>query len=695
MLGTRSPRTRRIVTTGHTRAKHGLRGFQAIAVLLGLALGLPASLAAQQPAVKDTAGQQPDSTVHPEYQLQAITVTSTPTRASAPVSSTEVPRRLIARTLSTGSNTWELLRQAAGMEVHQQGQGPGFASDAAIRGFSSDHSTDIALWVDGVPINEPVNGHAEGYNDWSLIFPETIDNVEVVKGPTSPYFGNFALAGAVNVRTISELRGTRGWITGGANGRVEVGILSGSGRPGASGVGGVRVERDDGWRPHSGWRLGQLYGRWVRGVSPSATVDASANVYGAGWSSPGFLDLQQFRARDYGNVANPTDGGFKRRAQERVSVRVVPGPNTLWRSTAYATQGRWQLFLTTPPEGGLTEGSGSQTEEEDARYGFGLTSAFSWVMSRFDVTVGTQERLDHAHYQNWFASLRMRDSAQTLVTARQLSAGVFVAANADVGRLHLSVGGRYDALGTRSDPADGVSVHAAKAMFSPKVGALVRVFGPVSLFGNVSRGFRQTDGVIDDPALPFITEWADEAGVKLQTPAVSVEVDAFRMNVSNEQTFNPIALATTSGGASRRQGVEVDARIRPTPALSLNLDWTFNDAHYLRLVTPDGDTLSGARVFNTSRYVGDAALELAPARGLYVRAATTVVGPYSPFDEPGVVRSGYALLDFSAGDQMGPFAVEMGVRNALDRVYAELEAGGFVSPGQPRTLFATVRLAAR
>ncbi|MEJ2215337.1 MAG: TonB-dependent receptor [Gemmatimonadota bacterium] len=666
----------------------------ALTALLLVGLVQPTLVVAQQRPAPDTAGQQPDSTVHPEYQLQAITVTSTPTRASAPVSSTEVPRRLLAHTLSTGVNTWELLRQAAGLEVHQQGQGPGFASDAAIRGFSSDHSTDIALWIDGVPINEPVNGHAEGYNDWSLIFPETIDNVEVVKGPTSPYFGNFALAGAVNVRTINGLNGTRGWVSGGTHGRVEMGLLTGQDRPGASGVAGVRLERDDGWRPNSGWRLGQLYGRWVHDIAPSATVDAGANVYGSGWSSPGFLSLQQFHAADYGNVADPSDGGFKRRAQERVSVRVVPGPRMLWRSTAYATQGRWQLFLTTPPEGGLTEGTGSQTEEEDARYGFGLTSALSWLLPHFDVTVGTQERADHAHYQNWFTTSRSRDSAQVLVQAQQLSGGVFVAANADLSPVQLSLGGRYDVLDTRSNPNVGEPTHAAKGTFSPKLGALLHVFGPVSVFGNVSRGFRQTDGVIADPALPFITEWADEAGVKLRAPGTTIEIDAFRMNVSNEQTFNPITLTSTSGGASRRQGIEIDARIQPVPAVSFSVDWTFNDARYLRLITEDGDTLSGARVFNTSRYVGDASLEVHPTPGSFLCATTSAVGPYSPFDEPGVVRAGYALLNLSAGDQIGPVALELGVHNVFDRHYAELEAGGFVSPGQPRALYITVRAAA-
>src|SRR5438874_233691 len=111
--------------------------------------------------------------------------------------------------LTPARNPYDLLRQTAGLEVHEQGQGPGFASDASVRGFSSDHSTDLALWIDGVPINEPVNGHAEGYNDWSLIFPAAVRDIDVIKGPTSALFGNFALSGTVNVRTLERMTGTQ------------------------------------------------------------------------------------------------------------------------------------------------------------------------------------------------------------------------------------------------------------------------------------------------------------------------------------------------------------------------------------------------------------------------------------------------------------------------------------------------------
>src|SRR4029077_4021026 len=340
-------------------------------------------------------------------------------RRDEPSSSVRVSAQLIQQTPAT--DAYDLLRQTAGIEVHEQGQGPGFASDASVRGFSSDHSTDLALWVDGVPVNEPVNGHAEGYNDWSLLFPQAIQDVDVIKGPTSAFYGNFAMSGVVNVRTLEHMKGVSLSVDPGSYGRAEGTLLAGFDHDTTAGVFGLRAAREDGWGPHSDYRGGQGHARLVRRLTPTATLDAGVELYATGWNSPGFLNDSQYAAGAFGDVTNRTDGGFKRRAQERVSLRVLAGSSLLWRTTVYSTQGRWQLYLTIPAEPGSGEGSGSQTEEEDQRYGFGLTSALTWALPRGEITFGTEGRWDHSHYGNWFTTDRARDSAQTLVTARQAS----------------------------------------------------------------------------------------------------------------------------------------------------------------------------------------------------------------------------------------------------------------------------------
>lgn len=629
--------------------------------------------------------------------LRAVSITAAPAERSQPVSATHVDGATIRLTPANGP--YELLRQTAGVEVHQQGQGPGFASDASLRGFGSDHSTDLALWVDGVPINEPVNGHAEGYNDWAVMFPGGIQDIDVIHGPTSALFGNFALAGVVNVRTLERMRGTQVSATAGSFGNADAMVLTGFDH-GADGGGvlGARYAREDGFRPNARYDVGQGHARIVRDLRPGITLDAGAELYGSNWNSPGFLSEDEFASHDYDIVSNPTDGGYKRRAQERVSLRVLTG-NAIWRTTAYATQGRWQLFLTIPPAGGRFEGSGSQSEEEDSRAGAGATSALTWSLARGEVTTGVETRWDRSHYENYFTAARARDSVAALVTGRQLLAAPFVQSFWNLtDRVRLDAGARYDALGTRSAPDGDAAASATHGVLSPKGGALFRVTPAVAIYGNVSRGFRSSDGVILDPALTPITEMAYEGGVKVDHKGVSASAALFRMDVSNEQSFNPITLESTNGGASRRQGIELSWLTPPLVGVAtVSGDWTFNDARYRSLVAvpEDGGTtevLNGLRVFNTSKYVGSAAIDFTHAGASWrIRASGNWVGPYSPFDEPGVVLGAYGLAHVSGAWTFKSFEADVGVRNVFDRAYPEVVAGEIVSPGQPRTAYVSLR----
>src|SRR5438093_1192968 len=232
-------------------------------------------LAAQEPKPADSTARKP-------VRIGEITVTAAPARRGEPASAASVLPALWRA--APALNPYDRLRQVAGLEVHDQGQGPGFASDASLRGFSSDHSTDLALWIDGVPINEPVNGHAEGYNDWSVLFPGGVRDIDVVRGPTSALFGNFALAGVVNVRTLERMRGSQFTAEGGSFGRGEAMLLTGFDH-GAQGGGvlGARFLHDDGFRPNARYDLGQGHARIVHDIAPGWTVDAGAELYGTRW----------------------------------------------------------------------------------------------------------------------------------------------------------------------------------------------------------------------------------------------------------------------------------------------------------------------------------------------------------------------------------------------------------------------------
>ena len=64
-----------------------------------------------------------------------------------------------------------------------QHAGGGKANQYFVRGFDADHGTDVALAIDGVPVNMVSHAHGQGYADLHYLIPETVSSVDVRKGP--------------------------------------------------------------------------------------------------------------------------------------------------------------------------------------------------------------------------------------------------------------------------------------------------------------------------------------------------------------------------------------------------------------------------------------------------------------------------------------------------------------------------------
>jgi vitamin B12 transporter len=88
-----------------------------------------------------------------------------------------------------------LLQFHAGIDIGRNG-GPGQATSIFIRGTDSNHATVL---VDGVRVNPGTIGGASIQN----IAPETIERIEIVKGPRSTLYGTDAIGGVINLITRS------------------------------------------------------------------------------------------------------------------------------------------------------------------------------------------------------------------------------------------------------------------------------------------------------------------------------------------------------------------------------------------------------------------------------------------------------------------------------------------------------------
>ena len=98
----------------------------------------------------------------------------------------------------------DILRLVPGFIIGQHAGG-GKAEQYFLRGFDADHGTDVALFVDGMPVNLRSHAHGQGYADLHFLIPETLKQVDVYKGPYFVEFGDFATAGAINFITLDTV----------------------------------------------------------------------------------------------------------------------------------------------------------------------------------------------------------------------------------------------------------------------------------------------------------------------------------------------------------------------------------------------------------------------------------------------------------------------------------------------------------
>lgn len=100
---------------------------------------------------------------------------------------------------STAYDLGDLLRFHSGLEIGRNG-GPGQATSLFVRGTNSNH---VLIMVDGVPVNAGSTASAAIQN----IDPQTIEQVEIYKGPHSTLWGSGAMGGVVNIITSHPRQG--------------------------------------------------------------------------------------------------------------------------------------------------------------------------------------------------------------------------------------------------------------------------------------------------------------------------------------------------------------------------------------------------------------------------------------------------------------------------------------------------------
>lgn len=97
---------------------------------------------------------------------------------------------------------------APGVTINQNGAFGGNAS-VRIRGASTDQTLVL---IDGIPVNDPT-GTGGGYN-FAHLDTDSIDRIEVLKGPQSTLWGSDAIGGVISITTKHPAEGLSGTLFG-------------------------------------------------------------------------------------------------------------------------------------------------------------------------------------------------------------------------------------------------------------------------------------------------------------------------------------------------------------------------------------------------------------------------------------------------------------------------------------------------
>ncbi|HTJ44814.1 MAG TPA: TonB-dependent receptor [Kofleriaceae bacterium] len=577
----------------------------------------------------------------------------------------------------------DLFRSVPGLVVAQHAGG-GKADQWFLRGFDADHGTDVAVLVDGVPVNLPSHGHGQGYADTHWLIPEMVQTIDVHEGPYDPRFGDFATAGAIEVSTLAEMHGVRTGVSSEATRRGVRGYAIAGGR-------GVVYAIDTGvtdgpfLHPQGHGELRQML-HVARG---DVTLDAT--YYDASWSQSGQLPAAEVaagRVDRFGSL-DPSEGGATTRGSIALRWRRGAWSARVW-GLGYGLDlfSDFTLYARDPQHG-------DEIEQRDERVVAGAEASYARPHRAFGraaiVQTGVQLRGDRIRTSLWHAQQRMRlpdcvtiacnDDRDTIGDA-----GVYVdewVAPAD--RLELHAGARADAVAWRVtdlDPRtagtmDTTAGAASGVIANPKLALTWHATDDFDVFADAGGGFHSNDAraaAASSGRGALARALGGELGARVHSGSLRAAADLWYLHLESEQVWNGDEGGTEAQGPTRRIGADVDVAAQVTPWLAIDADLSI--AH--------GTFAGGGAIPLAPRIYGSGGA-IAHRGASFVSLHARGIGP-RPADRDGMLTAdGYCIVDAVAGTRAGAWELGVTATNLLNSEWREAQVAEIsrVTPTAP------------
>jgi outer membrane receptor protein involved in Fe transport len=497
----------------------------------------------------------------------------------------------------------QLLETVPGLDVTSH-SGEGKANQYLMRGYNLDHGTDLAIYVDDMPVNEPTHAHGQGYADVNFLIPELASDIRYSKGTYAASEGDFASVGAVHLNYLNSIddqlaltAGTLGFqrLMTGASQAVGEGTV----------LGALELQHYDGpWVNPDDQRKINVVLRYSGGDDHDG-YSVTAMFYHGLWNSS---TDQPLRAVDEGLISrfgslDPSDGGQAQRAslsarffagvgggELSANLYLIDNQLTLWNDFTH--------FLVDPVNGDqeaqhedrVTAGGGAHFTRADAIFGL-RNEWLIGVSTRFDFTdVSRLPTLDRVTLPASADPLNFSEQDQV----RLRNAAAYVQATTHwESWLRTVLGLREDAIDGSDNGTNSGSANAA--LFQPKASIILTPAATTEFYLSAGRGFHSDDlrgvnaaanaGIAGAPLIA--RQDGEEIGVRQQVGRrLALTLAVFNLDAQSETTYDPDVGQDFAGPASRRRGFELNVTYQAAEWLELYGSYS---ADHARFKTPFDD----------------------------------------------------------------------------------------------------------
>lgn len=476
-----------------------------------------------------------------------------------------------------------LFRRIAGVKAINYGQGQ-IGTGIEMRGFRSGGGTEIGVFVDGVPQNFPSCSGGTGKSEISWVTPEVIERIEIIKGPFSAMYGDFAMGGVVNIVTkksdpspsVNSYAGSFG------NARV-LGIVS-----------------DETWLPTpffsqeyyytGGYRENAQLHQWSPFNKVSCplwggTLSLRYNYFESDWGAPGYWPIDWVKSGlvNRRQAYNTTDGGDQKRYEAVMTFAPSCGERGLY-GTLYVANYHGLRYASFLPV------TSSQFARQDDRTYWGGRLYYNMVFGDIaSLTVGGETRQDEGESQQYSTVRRQRTTNTYDYDLRLSNWAMFLQGQIKPSEYVKIVGGvRWDYFRLNIDNLTMPQNSGLGTPFirSPKIGFVVTPTENFNIFGNVGCGFRSPANLEMSPykANTLPNFGLDPAMVQTYDIGCNATVfgnlylaaDYYHTNMQREirtVNNNPVVIGDTV-----RKGYELEAKYFPSDNIDFFASYAWVEA---------------------------------------------------------------------------------------------------------------------